>query len=195
MSPPTSTRSMNAKELKRLNDIIKKYDRERKVDDKQLHIDIDKKSRPVPIPTECDECGGSIIVVPSKDSKDYMRVCQKCGLTHSDVISEKEVGLGGIDEREEVPTPPPCICGNVKFSFVKEHDPDLGTRVRAVCTRKNCRYQRLFYFRFNRWTDVSKGKEVRGQKWDKMDLLEEDEKINSDGWTKTSEDSFMETQL
>ena len=71
----------------------------------------------------------------------------------------------------EVPYPPPCICGNRKYSFVYEHD-----RIRAKCTKQTCRYSRFWYYKDGRWSDVNVGKRIyQDQKWVEMDNLDMDE--------------------
>lgn len=106
---------------------------------------------------KCPVCNGNIMPVtltnPLGDSPESTSpanpsvelVCQKCGYVDGEPVSMQEAEQGGTHDSDRYPYPPPCICGNTKYSIYSEHEPLKGYRIIARCTLEKCRWSRTFY--------------------------------------------------
>ncbi len=121
---------------------------------------------------KCSECCGALVAAPaigltgdntryspatiSQVSDTVELVCSRCGLVQSQPMSFEDVvdPTGDrADMKQLIPYPPPCICGNKRYTISYHND-----SMKAQCTRNpTCSYTRYFHYENRCWTDPHAG--------------------------------------
>lgn len=164
----------------KLKDFMRESDRENKIEPKKIYGSLFENPQDLQFtpPIEC-MCGNREIIATylNETTPEINHVCLQCYRMNDQLVLEPDNILGERHPSDEYPYPPPCICGNTKYSIYDEYTPSRGYRKVAKCTKVNCRYSRLYYYDIGQWTDVHKGFKVKIRKndeWSRNQLEEEE---------------------